>query len=338
MAGRSPVKPPPRRRFPPTLPPPAVSAPAAPATCSSLLPPTLAVSRSRARAAPCPRLGFCLDPRAPCLVYPRRRQPRGPPAEPPRRATAARRSSACPTRRRSRSRSDCASFSDATRALAYLHAPADGKPRTLHRDVKPSNILIGANGEGYLADVGLAKGAEETSGPAPSHMSTAAVKGTLGFLGPIFTASSGKQSEVTDAFGIGITLLMCLAGLPGLEILSKCRTMLRALAIPTVGCHPRSPTRLLVSGRWRRRPRLWSSPSDSQRKSTPMSACRSPTRSRSSTALRRPPAGRPEPTPPGVPPPAVRECQICMDAPREVRFRCGHASCCQGCLPELPRT
>ena len=140
---------------------------------------------------------------------------------------------------------------DAARALAYLHAPADGKPRTLHRDVKPSNILIGADGEGYLADVGLAKGAEETSGPAPSRMSTAAVKGTTGFLDPLFTLS-GEQSEVTDAFGIGITLLMCLTGLPGLEIISTVQTIMRNPRDPKSGCHPRSPTPPLAIGRWRR--------------------------------------------------------------------------------------
>ena len=31
---------------------------------------------------------------------------------------------------------------DTTRALVYLHAPTPGKPRTLHADVKPANILL----------------------------------------------------------------------------------------------------------------------------------------------------------------------------------------------------
>ena len=31
---------------------------------------------------------------------------------------------------------------DTTRALVYLHTPTAGKPRTLHSDVKPANILL----------------------------------------------------------------------------------------------------------------------------------------------------------------------------------------------------
>ena len=29
------------------------------------------------------------------------------------------------------------------------------------------------------------------------------------------------------------------------------------------------------------------------------------------------------------------ECILCMDAPREVRFACGHAIVCSGCLPSV---
>ena len=27
----------------------------------------------------------------------------------------------------------------------------------------------------------------------------------------------------------------------------------------------------------------------------------------------------------------ARECEVCQDAPREVRFACGHCNCCQSC-------
>ena len=43
-----------------------------------------------------------------------------------------------------------------------------------------------------------------------------------------------------------------------------------------------------------------------------------------------------------APPPAAaalaaegRACVVCDDAPREVRFRCGQACCCLGCLADL---
>ena len=31
----------------------------------------------------------------------------------------------------------------------------------------------------------------------------------------------------------------------------------------------------------------------------------------------------------------ARLCIICEEAPREVRFACGHATVCAGCLPEV---
>ena len=47
---------------------------------------------------------------------------------------------------------------ETTQALIYLHTPIAGsKGRVLHRDVKPSNILLDASRRAYLADTGLAK-------------------------------------------------------------------------------------------------------------------------------------------------------------------------------------
>ena len=34
-------------------------------------------------------------------------------------------------------------------------------------------------------------------------------------------------------------------------------------------------------------------------------------------------------------PPAMKECSICLDAPREVRFPCGHALVCVSCLSAI---
>ena len=63
---------------------------------------------------------------------------------------------------------------DTARALVYLHTPAPGKPRTLHADVKPANILLDANLDAHLADFGLARSDEPALnflGAAPTRSS-----------------------------------------------------------------------------------------------------------------------------------------------------------------------
>ena len=43
------------------------------------------------------------------------------------------------------------------------------------------------------------------------------------------------------------------------------------------------------------------------------------------------PEGAADAAPPAAQP-EVRMCSVCEAAPREVRFRCGHACCCRGCV------
>ncbi len=54
--------------------------------------------------------------------------------------------------------------------LAFLHTEAVGKPSIAHRDVKSKNILVMANGEACIADLGLALVKRESwdSGPPPA--------------------------------------------------------------------------------------------------------------------------------------------------------------------------
>jgi interleukin-1 receptor-associated kinase 1 len=282
-----------------------------------------------------PLLGYCLDKRAPCLVYPlctggnlEDRILLSPDAR--QRLASLGIADPRPLTITQRLRL----VLDATHALAYLHAPADGKPRTLHRDVKPSNILIGADGEGYLSDVGLAKGAEEGVGPAPTHMTTAAIKGTPGFLDPLLM-NGLKHSEVTDGFGIGITVLMCLTGLPALEILQKCRTMMRNPTNPDKWKSPAVTDD--TAGKWPEDTKVALAElalglAGEQYAEDRMSLSEAIEKLKELCASHPAKAAAAAPPPP-PPPPPVRECIICEDAPREVRFHCGHAVCCQGCLP-----
>jgi hypothetical protein len=118
---------------------------------------------------------------------------------------------------------------DAARGLAHLHASC-----TLHRDVKTGNILLDgslqplqtADGiipvyRAFLSDVGLAKVREVSAMvSAMTHATTSSVVFSTGFCDPIFI-NSNQHSERTDAYGIGVSLLMILLGEPANGLLTK---------------------------------------------------------------------------------------------------------------------
>ena len=60
---------------------------------------------------------------------------------------------------------------DVTRGLVYLHTPSDGKPCTLHLDVKPSNVLLDESLNARLADFGLIKRSDADAGGPPAAAS-----------------------------------------------------------------------------------------------------------------------------------------------------------------------
>ncbi len=96
--------------------------------------------------------------------------------------------------------------------LAAAHAAG-----VLHRDVKPGNILIGANGYAKIADFGLAKlvdpGRVDFSRSRQPSKDTRAgvVLGTVAYMSP--EQASGQQLDArSDAFSFGIVLYELLAG------------------------------------------------------------------------------------------------------------------------------
>ena len=138
----------------------------------------------------CPLLGVCLDARALCLVYPMltggtlddRLHHR---SEAARRRIASLRPvgqhflpQIGPLGWRDRLRI----VRDAARALLYLHTPdkTRGKGVVLHRDVKPTNILLDEQLNAKLADVELATEALELSRPDITHVSSRTLVGTAG--------------------------------------------------------------------------------------------------------------------------------------------------------------
>ncbi|MCY2927160.1 MAG: serine/threonine-protein kinase, partial [Planctomycetota bacterium] len=82
----------------------------------------------------------------------------------------------------------------AAEALAYAHAQG-----TLHRDVKPANLLVDDQGVVWVADFGLARAAG-----ASQVTQTGGVTGTLRYMAP--ERLRGQADERGDIYSLGLTL------------------------------------------------------------------------------------------------------------------------------------
>lgn len=105
---------------------------------------------------------------------------------------------------------------DAMRGLAYLHTPSGSKGVVLHRDIKPTNILLDSDGVARLGDFGLAKHACELSTSGRTHLSTRHLVGTPGYIDPLY-ADTGRYDQRTDNYAMGISLLVALTGRAALQ-------------------------------------------------------------------------------------------------------------------------
>ncbi|HEX2372883.1 MAG TPA: serine/threonine-protein kinase [Actinomycetota bacterium] len=77
-----------------------------------------------------------------------------------------------------------------------------------HRDVKPANILLAADGTAVLADFGLAKHRAWTVLTGPGQ-----VLGTLDYLAPELIRGE-PAGPLSDLYALGCVLFECLAGAP----------------------------------------------------------------------------------------------------------------------------
>ncbi|KAI3699013.1 hypothetical protein L2E82_42982 [Cichorium intybus] len=94
-------------------------------------------------------------------------------------------------------------------ALAFLH---ECKPRILHRDVKPSNILLDEEFNAYLSDFGLARLLDDFE----THVTTG-VAGTFGYVAPEY-ALTCRASEKADVYSYGVMLLELLSDKRALDL------------------------------------------------------------------------------------------------------------------------
>jgi lipoprotein NlpI/predicted Ser/Thr protein kinase len=93
-------------------------------------------------------------------------------------------------------------------ALEYAHRQ---KPPVVHRDIKPQNVLVGAEGRAVVVDFGLAK--EMKAGPQLTI--SGITKGTPCYMSP--EQASGRIADVgpqSDVYALGAVMYECLTGQP----------------------------------------------------------------------------------------------------------------------------
>ncbi len=94
-----------------------------------------------------------------------------------------------------------------TLALA-VHAAHE--QQVVHRDMKPANVLLGADGTPKVADFGLAKMLDEAGQTA-----TGAVMGTPSYMAPEQAAGKSREiGQAADVYALGAILYECLTGRP----------------------------------------------------------------------------------------------------------------------------
>src|SRR5262249_13596947 len=91
-----------------------------------------------------------------------------------------------------------------------LAAAADA--RVVHRDVKPGNILLDAEGGAKLADFGIAKDLNGTRIETPTAKGDGL--GTLAYVSPEQAQDAKTVASRTDIYGLGATMFHLIAGRP----------------------------------------------------------------------------------------------------------------------------
>jgi len=150
---------------------------------------------------------------------------------------------------------------------------------------------------------------------------------------PLRSLQSGVATELTDGFAFGVTVLMALTGLPTAGIKQRCRHMLKCPTQPQQWQPPGVPD--VAAGSWdggassglaeviQGLDEHWAE--DRMPLPDVLARLEAMVVAATASSLEAEAAMAAE----------ARMCIICEEAPREVRFACGHALVCNGCLPAI---
>ena len=111
--------------------------------------------------------------------------------------------------------------------LHYAHElkDYDGKPlNVVHRDVTPSNILLGYDGRVKLVDFGVAKALD-----SGTQTRAGVVKGKTGYMAPEAFTDSGHVDRRADIYSVGVLLWETLVGRRMWKHLSSTDRLQRAI-------------------------------------------------------------------------------------------------------------